>query len=233
MLKYSDIIIPTAIRVNAVKGATEAARITNLAVNPLTSAQIGSVDFPFPVIQKSVLSAVARIVRTYAGVKNHPFRTFNTSQTASLASGASVPSVSAASKPIIGVYGAVKDGSVVLTRQPKQIIDSLNRSTRKGEDYYYEIIDGIILHTRSTVTIDVITFDIATEQTAISASSGLSPLPDACLDIAWAAALVGLITDDSYMSQAQAFESYVQGQLAAMAQGATTFAAPPEVTISA
>jgi hypothetical protein len=236
MLKYHDILVQTSIRVNAVKGATEAVRITNLAIDPLTTTQIGSADFPFPVIQKSVLSGVARLMRVYAGLRNHPFRDFNTSQTAALTSGSAVPSVNSASKAIIGVPGAVRDGTISLTRQPKEMIDSINRSLAngnlKGPFYYYEIIDGRIIHTRSTVTIDVITFDQATEQTAVGTASGNSPLPDACIDLAWNAALVYLFTDDSYLAQSQTCNQYLNNELAAMAQGATSFGAPPDVSIS-
>lgn len=234
MLKYQDILVQTAIRSNAVKGGTEAVRITNLAVDPLTTTQIGSADFPFPVIQKSVLSAVARILRAYP--KNHPFRDFITSQTAALTSGSAVPSVNSTSKAVIGPPGAVRDGTVSLTRQPKQMIDSINRSLAngnlKGPFYYYEILDGRIFHTRTTVTIDVITFDQPTEQAVMGTASGNSPLPDACIDLAWNAALVYLFTDDAYISQASACNQYVNNELAALAQGATSFGAPPDVSIS-
>lgn len=235
---YSDIIIQTAIRTNAVKGATEAVRIANMAVSPLTTTQIGSVDFPFPIIQKQVLSGVGRIIRTYSGLKNHHFRDYNTSQTAALATGAAIPSVNSASQSIVGLPGAVKDASngTILTRQPKQIIDSINRSiadgSRVGSVYFYEFFEGRIIHTRTTVTLDVCTFDIATETTNINTASGVCPLPDACLDLAWAAALAGLITDDAFVAQAQAYEGYVRGELNAMAQGATSFSPPPDVTIS-
>lgn len=235
---YSDIIIQAAIRCSAVKGATEAVRITNMAVNPLTSTQIGSVDFPFPIIQKQVLSGVGRIIRTYSGLKTHPFRDYNTSQTSALATGAAIPTVNSASKKVIGLPGAVKDASdgTILTRQPKQIIDSINRSladgSRVGSVYFYEFVDGRIIHTRTTVTIDVCTFDLPTETTAIATASGVCPLPDACLDLAWAAALAGMMTDDAYVSQAQVYEGYVRGELNAMAQGATNFSPPPDVTIS-
>lgn len=231
MLKYGDILAQTGIRTNAVKGATEAVRITNLAVNPLTATQIGSAEFPFTVIQKNVIAAVGRIVRTYASHKNHPFRANNTSQTSALSPGDAIPSANSAGKSIVGVYGAVRNGTTVLTRQPKQIIESINRSTRKGDDRYYDFVDGYIVHTEPSVTIDVITFDIATELTAMNAASGASPLPDSCLDIAWCAALASMVTDDAYVAQAQACEGYVKNALMEMMQGAVTFNPPPEVSV--
>jgi hypothetical protein len=239
MIPYGDILKEVGIRLNAVKGATPELKEISLAANPLTAAQIGSVDFPFTTIQRNVLAGVARLVRSYANLKSHPFRNFNASQTASLASGAVIPSVNASNLPIVGAYGAITDATTgdLLTETPIQIIEPLIRSKADGslrKDYFgYKIAGNRIYHTRDAVKIDVVTFDMAGELVKMNAASGLSPLADALYDLAFSAALALCVSDDAYFSQAQKYDSYVQGELVNMANGAITFKPAPEMVNTA
>ncbi len=238
MVPYGDLIREAALRCNAVVGATPADRTSSLAAEPLTATQIGSVEFPFTSITRAVLSAVGRIVRTYANIKNQPLRLFNQSLTANIAHLGTIPNVNSANKPIVGVYGAFVDASdgKILTEEPLQIINSILRSKTDGslkrEYYHYCLQDGIICHTRTNVKGKVVTFDLTTEKTAIVTANGLSPLPDSCFDVGWMAALANLFTDSAYLNQASLCENYVQNCLAEMKNGAVSFSPAPEFAIT-
>lgn len=231
MITYDQITRNAALRITAIVGSTSALKQTAMTTSPMTASQIGTVDFPLVAIQDAVLSSVGRIIRTYANIKSHPFRLFNLSQTAGIAHKGTIPSTNSTSKPIAGAYGAIRDASTgdVLTEQPKQIIETIAANTDnflKGSYFYYKIIDGRLYHTRTSAVIDVVTFDIATERTAI-AINGNVPLPDACFDIAWAASVAMLMIDSTFADQASMHESYVQNQLNSMASGAVDFPAAP------
>lgn len=239
MVSYDAIISAAAVRVGAVTGNTPAQKDTSLGVNPLTATQIGSVEFPFTTIKSAVLSAVARVMRGYANVKNQPLRLFNQSFTANIANKGLIPFVDASSKQIIGVYGSVVDSSdnSILTEQPKQLVESINRSVAdsslKRSYYYFAIEDGIITHTRDNVKIQVNTFDLAAEKAKIGTINALSPLPDACFDIAWVATICYLFNDEAYLNQVQAADAYVTGQIAQMQNGATSFDPAPAFLMTA
>lgn len=230
---YSDLIKEIAIRLDAVVGSTGAAKEASLS-NPVpTISELGSTDFPLSNIRRTLLSSVSRIIRTYAGIKNHPFRQYNLSQTANIAHKGQIPFVNSASKPIVGVFGAVRDATTgdILTEQPVQLIESIRRSqtdsSLKGSYFYYKIADSRIYHTRTNVVIDVVTFDAATEKIAIAAGSA-SILPDACFDIAWTAALGLMMIDDSYQNQAAVYQNYATQCLNEMKMGAVNFQPAPE-----
>lgn len=234
---YDDIIREAALRVGAVVGVTAAEKTTSLAVSPLTAAQIGSVEFPFTSFQRGTVSAVGRIVRTFAMVKNHPFRRYAAGVTGNIAHEGGIPSVTALSKPIIGMYGNVRDATTdeILTEQPKQIIRSILRSkadsTLKRDYFYYALQDGIIEHTRENVKLQVCAFSFA-DEIAKFASNGSPPIPDACFDIAFMGLLAFLFTDTGYIQQAGMCENYVQNELSKMANGETEFSPAPTFSLT-
>jgi hypothetical protein len=161
---YSKMIRQAALRVSAVIGATAATKNANYATPPLTSLQVGSVEFPLTALQDAAIGAVARLVRAYAGVKDHPFRSANTTQTASISNLGLIPGVDSTGKSIVGVYGAVRaaSGGAVMTDQPKQIIETIVGDTQLKKTYnYFKIIGGRLYCTANAV-IDVVTFDEAT-----------------------------------------------------------------------
>ena len=226
---YSKLIRQAAIRVSAVIGGDPATVNANYATTPLTSVQVGSVDFPLTNLQDAAISAVARLVRAYANIGGHPFRRYNTSQTASISNNGLIPSVDSASKPIVGVYGAVRNASTgaVMTEQPKQIIELIVGDAQLKKTYnYFKIIDGRLSCT-AAAQIDVVTFDEPTER-AKFAADGNTPLPDALFDAAWAAMAAILINDDSFAGQAQTFEAHVQNVIGEMRGGAVSFMSAPE-----
>lgn len=232
---YADIIREIAVRVNAVAGNTPAEKSAALAASPLTAAQIGSVDFPFSTIQRAALSAVGRVYRLIANLKSHPFRNQNLSQTAEIESGEVIPGTNAAGVKIVGAYGAIREAATgkILTEQPEQLFDSIARSLEDGSlkrgVRYYKIAGERLYHTVEAATIDVVAFDFASQQTAMNAANGETPIPDALFDVVWCAALAFLVTDDSYLQQAAMAESYVQGELNQLAAGAISFKPAPDL----
>ena len=133
------------IKANAVAGVTASQIEASYTTSPITATQLGSPDFPFSNIKDALVSVIGRIIRAYASVPNHPFRTYNLSQTDDIAHKGLIPSVDSAGKPIIGVYGAIRDSSdgEALTEMPEQIISGLvtNPDTfLKGDYYGYKIV---------------------------------------------------------------------------------------------
>src|SRR5262249_15901664 len=154
----------------------------------------------------ALVSVLGRIIRTYASVPNHPFRAYNLSQTASIAHKGLIPSVDASSKPIVGIYGAIRDASdgEILTKMPAQIIQTIIENPDvqlRGDYYHYEIIDDRLHHTRTNAKIDVVTFSAPDILTSIGAN-GDAPIPDACLDVAWTGLVSTLFIDDEFLGQA-------------------------------
>lgn len=230
---YSKALRQAAIRVSAIVGATTAAKQAAYITAPLTATQVGTVDFPLAAIQDAIISNVARIIRTYASIPNHPLRNYHTNTTANIAHRGNIPSVDSGSLPIIGVYGAIRDATDFkeLTEQPIQIIEPIVTNTDtflKGSYYHYKIIGRRLYHTRTNATIDVVCFDEATERAALA--SGNCPLADGLFDIAWAGTVALLMIDSAYTEQAQIHEQYVQNALSQMSQGASEFASAPSLT---
>lgn len=226
---YRYLLRNAAIRVNAVTGATKTARETSVTTSPLTASEIGSADFPPTILHDAAISSVARLVRAYAFVKDHPFRDHNTSQTANIAHKGAIPSTNSASLEIVGVHGAVRDATdgEELTEQPTQLINSIvGDANLKDEYYYYKKRGNRLYHTRTNAVIDVVTFDEATERAAIAAN-GTCSLPDALFDAAWYGTVAALITDESYANQASFHETYVQNVIMEIKQGKIVFAPPP------
>lgn len=235
---YDKMIRQAALRVSAITGATTVLKESAYTTSPLTATQIGSVDFPLTAFRDAAISTVAKIIRFYANLKSHPFRNFNLSQTSNIAHKAVIPSVNSASKPIIGVYGAIRDASTgeELTEQPVQIIRAIKSNTDsflKDTYYHYKIVGERLWHTVTNAQIDVVTFDEATERTAIQTSGGVTPLPDAVFDIAWCNMVSLLVIDDEFVNQAAMHGNYVNNELAQLANGAVNFQPAPNLVNTA
>ena len=218
-------------RVNAVTGTTATALESAYTTSPLTTTQIGSTDFTLGMIKDNLVGVIGRIVKTYASVPGHPFRSYNVSATSNIAHKGLIPSTNSSSVPIIGVYGAIRDATTteVLTEQPVQIIKTIVDNTDsqlKGQYYYYKLVSDRLYHTRTNVTIDVCTFSASDELTAIGAN-GNAPIPDALLDVAAAGLVASLIVDDEFVQQATFYGNYFENCLAEMRGGATAFLPAP------
>lgn len=200
--------------------------------SPLTSTQIGTVEFTFSMLKDLTVSAVGRVIRAYASVSNHPFRTYNLSQTANVADKGVIPSTNSAGLSIVGVYGAIRDASTgeTMTEHPEQEIDRIRRRTTAGTllgaYYYYKIVGDRLRHTRTNAVVDVCTFDLDTEY-ANFVANGDAPLPDAVMDIVVDALCAKLFKDDAFTQQAALCANYVENAIADIRQGATSFAPAP------
>lgn len=228
---YAKLIRQAALRVGSIIGTTAAAKQASLGTSPLTTSVAGSVEFPLTALQDAAISAVARLVRAYASVEGHPFRAFNTTQTAAITSGSLIPAVDATARPIVGVLGTVRaqSGGAPMTRKSLQVIQSLIGDTQLKRTYNYFHIKDQRLYATTTAVIDVVTFDEASERVAVAASGGVTPLPDALFDAAWCAMGALLATDDAYFNQAAAWNAYVENVIAEIRGGQTQFGTPPEM----
>lgn len=230
-IPYRQILRTAAVKVTAVTGKTATALETAYLTSPLTTTQIGTVNFTKAMISDLLISVVGKIVRTYAFVPNHPFRTYNITQTASIAHKAAIPSVDASGNPIVGVWGAIRDVDTgdELTEQPSQIIQTIVDNTDsflKADYFYFKQVGDRLWHTRPAAQIDVVTFNASEELTTLNAN-GDAPIPDAVLDLAWTGLCAGLFVDDSFIQQAQSCSNYFNGGLADMAAGKTAFLPAP------
>lgn len=228
-IPYRQILRRAGIAVTAVTGTTAATLEAAYTTSPLTSTQIGNTDFPFSTIKDSLVSVIGTIIRAYASVPNHPFRAYNVSQTASIAHKGLIPSTNSATKPIVGVYGAIRDASTgeECTEQPIQIINSIRDSSDLLlQHYYFKQVGERLWHTRTNVVMDVCTFSASDELAAIAAN-GDAPIPDALFDAAWTGLVSTLFVDDDFVNQASACAQYVQNILADIAQNKTSFMPAP------
>lgn len=228
---YREILRMAAVKVGAVIGTTATAIEAAYITSPLTTTQIGSVNFTISAIKDNLVSVIGRIVRAYASVPNQPFRAYNVSQTAGIANRGLIPSVNSAGKPIVGVYGAFRDATTfeALTEQPLQIIKTVVDDTDNfldGEYYYFKQVGERLYHTRTSVIGDVCTFSASDEFTAIGAN-GTAPIPDALLDVAAMGLIASLFVDEEFTAQSSACAQYFEGALAEMQAGKTAFLPAP------
>jgi hypothetical protein len=234
---YRQILRIAAQRVSAITGVTAAALEAAYLASPLTVTEIGNTDFTLAMIRDNLVSVIGRVVRAYSSVPNHPFRAFNLSQTTNIAHKGVIPSVNSAAKPIVGVYGAIRNvlTGEPMTKQPAQIIKTIVGNTNgrlKGTYDYYDIVGERLYHTAANAVIDVCTFDANDELTAIGAN-GNAPIPDSCLDLAWTGLVASLMIDDEYSGQAQIHGQYFESAIEAMRSGATNFAPAPQLLANA
>lgn len=230
-LAYRQILRMASLKINGIVGTTKTNLESAYMTTPLTATQIGNTDFTISMLSDLLVAVVGRIVRSYAMVPNHPFRTNNVSQTANIAHKGLIPSVNSASKPIVGVYGAIRNSTTgeVMTEAPVQIIRSIidNTDSRlKGTYDYYAQMGDRLEHTAANAVIDVCTFDTVTELAAIAAN-GAAPIPDALLDVASSGLVASLVIDDEFVSQSQLHAAYFERCLEEMRTGVSGFMPSP------
>jgi len=235
-IAYREILRRAGLPANTIVGVTSAEIEAAYTTSPLTSTQLSSSDFPYSVVVDSLVATIGKIVRAYAFAPNHPFRTYNLSQTANIANNGVIPSVDSASNPIVGGYGTVRNAvsGVVMTNQPEQIIDTIVSNTDsflRGTYDYFAITSDRLKHTAANAVIDVCTLNDTTIRASIAAN-GNAPIPDACYDIAVAGLISTLFIDDSYLSQAQANAQYFENQLNEIKNGAVAFMSAPTFVTS-
>lgn len=223
---YDIITRQVALRINAfANAATPAALQTAYVTTPLTAAVVGkSAVFPFAAIQDSVIVSESKLAQTIAEVKDHPWRRVLAARTASLASGAAIPVVDNTGKSIIGVYGAVIDGTdgQILSEQPDEVIRRrlLTPTIWKIPVYQYSLTGDTIVHTRTTAYIEVCVWDYTTRQAALVANGNIL-LPDVLAEAIICGAIALLVRDDEFTLQAGIYAGYFAETITAIRGGIT------------
>src|SRR5438034_2764124 len=141
-----EVLSSIGLRINALTGVTSATQETAYTTRPLTTAQFQSTIFPFSAIKRAQLIAEKRLSEAIANVGGHPWRQYFADQTAALAHKAQMPSLSASSKQIIGIWGSVFDATdgIECTEQEAEAIRRRNRNANsffRTPAYSYKI-DG-------------------------------------------------------------------------------------------
>lgn len=221
---YHDILAAVALRTNALIGAKAGPLETTYNTRPLTVANFQSSIFPFSDYRTVILGAVQKLSQSIAEVREHPWRAILTSTTAALASGALQPATDNAGKSIIGVYGSIFDASDshVLSEQPDEVIRRrlLTPALWKIPVYQYGLTGDSIVHTRTTVKIEVCVWDYASQVVLFNANSAML-LPDVLTEAVICGAIALLVRDDEFTAQAGIYAEYFATTLTAIRGGAT------------
>lgn len=214
---YNNVIRQAGLKVNAIVGATVATIETNYTT-ALSSANFQSVDFPFTFFKDICLLVEEKLSNRIAFNRNHVWRAYLKGHTASIANLGEIPSVDSNGKPIIGVFGSVRDATSGIICQEKPI-DVIRRRVRnangrfKTEVYYFAYDGTRLTHTRANVQIDCCIFDRVDRQTAINTLSNPILLPDT-LEEAYVNGMVSmLIRDDGFTNQASIHRTYFNDAL--------------------
>lgn len=181
-----------------------------------------AIEFPKVAIDDAILNACDRIVRLIGLNRTSEYRTYFNEVTAGIASGGLIPNT-ANSKPRIGIIGEVRDsttGQKVVERSYQEIRDLPNLATsviRPTIHWYFS--DNIrIWHSRTTVVIDVVTWDKGAQLTAMASNPrGTCPFPEDLHEAIVCGALTNLFKENLNNSQQQAWNALYQQTLATLA----------------
>lgn len=220
---YRTIIAAVGTRCNALVGATTATLQTAYTTSPLTSAEFQSTIFPFADIKESVLWAEEKLATAIGDTADHPWRQSLADNTSALTNPSTLPALSTNSKPIVGAWGAVKDGSsgMVCSEMPLDIVRRKARSSLTVATYWYNIVGGRIEHTRTSVIIECCVYSRTDQSTALEANGNIL-LPDALEQAYVCGAMSMLIRDDEFAGQAATYSGYFQNALQAIVSGLST-----------
>lgn len=225
-LTYHDLVSDIALRISALIGVDSAALNTTFLIRPLTQANFQSAVFPFEPVKDALQMAEGKLCQAIANTGNHPWRDYISSTTGNLANKASLPSLDANSKQIIGIWGSVYDASDGKPCKENQleniqrIVD--NSGSRYLMSHYFYRLDGQrIYHTRTNVKIDCCFYDGDAQKTAIDADGSVL-LPYA-LEEAYVCGTVALLMrDDEFAGLASRYAAYFADALQSITQGLTS-----------
>lgn len=211
---YQAIFAATALRVNALVGALAPALETSFTTSPLTTAEFQSSIFPFTAIKYAVINGEEKLVIKTANNPDDPNRQYLANTTAALTNPSTLPSLSANSKPIIGAWGAVRDGSngTVCSQMPLDIVRRRAASTQVIPVYWSNITSGRIEHTRTSVIVECCTYSRSDQLTIFSANGNIL-LSDALEPDYIEEALGILVRDDEFMEQAKLYAMQAQNSI--------------------
>lgn len=230
-LNYHEIVAASALRVSALTGTLTAALETTFVTRPLTTAQFQSTVFNFSAIKQAVVNAEEKMAHAIANTPGHAWRASLAGATSTLANAAAIPTVSSASKQIIGKLGSVYDGSTVCTSKPLAVIRRRVRNANsffRAPVYHYAIDDRRIYHTRPTVVIDVCVYDRAV-QIALVDSNGAILLPEVLEEAYICGTVSMLVRDDEFSGQAATYRQYFENTLEMVRGGFLAVPAKPKL----
>lgn len=223
---YNVILAETALRINALTGATAANLQTAYVTSPLTTTQFQSTIFNFQSVKDAILDAEGRLAWAIADTGDHPWRQYIASTTANQATTSTLPSTSTGSKPIIGIWGAVVDAtdSIVCSQMP---LDMVRRRVANAGTayvcpvYWYNITGGRIEHTRTNVKVECCIYSRSDQSTSFDANGNIL-LPDGLAQAYWCGALATLMRDDEFTDQANKYSAYFDGAIQSIRGGLTS-----------
>lgn len=225
---YNTLLRQLAVSVNAITGAIGGTLETSYSTVPLTSANFQSSILPFTNLKDHMVNGVFKVISIAANNGNHPYRPALISQTAALTSGDSVIT-NAASVPIIGVWGAIRDqdGNVMTKGNLSQIrARNLNPGTMFLVDTALWARDDVrVYHTVTSVTIDVVA-QARPNVDALDLTAEM-PLPDDAVPACIQAAQEECIRDDEFMAQGARFGEMFTKWVAMVKQGSTDSTTQP------
>lgn len=208
---YNSILAATALRINALVGVLPADLETSFIVSPLTTTQVESSIFPMTAIKYAILNAEEKLAVKVANNPDDPNRQFMANTTTALTNPSTLPSLSTNSKPIIGSWGAVRDGSngTVCSQMPLDIVRRRAAASQVVPVYWFNIVSGRIEHTRTSVVIECCTYSRSDQLTVFNANGNIL-LSDALEPDYIEEALGLLVRDDEFMAQSARFATLAQ-----------------------
>lgn len=222
---YNDLLRQIAVTVNALGGvATPAALNSVYDTVPLTEANFTSATassiFSFNFLKDKMLNAQEGLFMALAFTTANPLRGFIETQTAALAYGDPLL-VNAASSPIVGAYGAVRDagsGEPCTLNDLEQIrLRHLAASWMILHVYEYAILDKRVYHTREEVIVDVCAYE-RPDTDSLDLTSDIL-LPDILGPAIAQGAIAECYRDDEYMEQAARAGAIYSGWVSALKAG--------------
>lgn len=222
MPTYHNPIAAAALRVDALVGAQKAALETTYTTRPLTDANFQSAIFPFSDFLAACGWAEQQIAGAIADTGNSPYQAYIRSNTATIINGGPLPAVDKSGVPIIGIWGAVKDGTSGNVCFKKDLSEIQRRVTNANNFwvvpvYYYRMEGLSIYHTRTNVKIDCCVYD-ADAQAALIAADGDLLFPT--LENLYVWGMLGkMIRDDEFTGQGSIFQGYFDDGLMALRRG--------------
>lgn len=212
----------------AIAGGQVAAAETAYAARTWNSAR-----WPSSLVVDKLADAVGTFAEVIAETAEHPFRRYLADVTANIAHEAQIPNTgSGTSKPIIGIYGAVRDATSFdpLDVKPLEYVRRCVRLRASGvlvnPVYHYNRVGTYLYHTRDNVKIEVCVFDRDAERALILAEVTPGPgagnaciLPDTLDSALVAEALANLVQVDEFIAQASYYKSMADAAKAQIRAG--------------
>jgi len=209
---YRTILAAVALRINALIGADALTLEATYVTSPLTSANFQSTIFGFTSIKDSILNAEEKLAQKIANNADDPLRQYMANVTANLSNPSTLPSTSTDSKPIIGIWGAVRDATsgIVCSQMPLDIVRRRAAATDLVIPvWWFNITGGRIEHTRTNVAIECCVYSRTDQSTTFDANGNIL-LADALEPDYISEALAILVRDDEFMAQSQRFAELAQ-----------------------